>query len=125
MNNKYYTPTIEEFHVGFEYEMNYKDNEWSYEFTPYDFDLISDFIREGKCRVKYLDLEDIKSLGFEYKWEERGTWSLVKDECLVTFNPGYTKGNVKISYLNRKGFIFKGQIKNKSEFRRLLKQLGI
>ena len=30
-NEKYYTPTLDEFHQGFEYEWNYKDRGWNKE----------------------------------------------------------------------------------------------
>ena len=137
--SKYYTPEIEEFHVGFEYEVKWNEEKIIlYTFPNYpragiDWGPIRDRIAiienllssKDKVRVKYLDKEDIESLGFEDKWEERGTWSLVKNQTIITFNPDYTNGNVKISYLKRKGFMFEGQVKNKSELKRILKQLGI
>jgi len=71
MENKYYTPTIEEFHVGFEFEFrhsDYKEDGWKKFTTP-----VFNMEREDcpfacqtleEYRVKYLDREDIESLGF-------------------------------------------------------------
>lgn len=83
MSNKYYTPTIDEFHVGFEFELkNSSDEPFELEHAVVknsyrvvtggiyenDYDhLLSNIeydIKEGFVRVKYLDKEDIESLGF-------------------------------------------------------------
>jgi hypothetical protein len=68
MDDKYYTPTIEEFHVGFEYEyLNIKSvwvksndfsNEYDYEDSPL-YGVIKG-IEDTEVRVKYLDKEDIE-----------------------------------------------------------------
>lgn len=133
MENKYYTPTIEEFHVGFEYEMNYGYNEWSYEFTPYDFGTISDFIAEDKCRVKYLDREDIESLGFELfdttKKDEiyfRASDNLMTEQEIrlwVSKEFNYIEINDVKEKTGCEG-LFRGKIKNKSELKKVLKMIG-
>lgn len=87
MEEKYYTPKLEEFHVGFEYE--YSENNSS-DIIPtwkkYNLsfnDLIASkpelcthdgenfietmFNKENSLRVKYLDQSDIESLGWENK----------------------------------------------------------
>jgi hypothetical protein len=82
MENKYYTPEIEEFHVGFEYEIygTYASNNIEGVWLPvvYEEDLVnltddsftvnlSRFnyrIAKKTIRVKHLDQEDIESLGF-------------------------------------------------------------
>lgn len=88
-NNLYYTPTIEEFHVGFEYEHL---TGFEKEFKPYIYDLakaclvieresishngkivkmfipaMQACIEEKQCRVKFLDQSDIESLGWVFK----------------------------------------------------------
>lgn len=70
--NKYYTPKLEEFHIGFKYEFQYIDhNDWikdSLEYNLlYDHDLDSVFeeTKNGRLRVKYLDQEDIEELGWK------------------------------------------------------------
>ena len=80
---KYYTPELEEFHVGFEYYITTHPVSME-EFSPYvkaefdhntferEFDIDTDssgeIIKIGvpSCiKVKYLDREDIESLGFK------------------------------------------------------------
>ena len=86
MGNKYYTPSIEEFHVGFEYEIletndalikigEKREYVWfkrianehifEEEINTMDGEMpFSAGFSEGTIRVKYLDKEDIESLGF-------------------------------------------------------------
>ena len=68
MNEKYYTPKIKEFYVGFEYEWKCDgtQTDWtkstcSILMNPLDVDAR----RINEYRVKYLDQEDIESLGFK------------------------------------------------------------
>lgn len=142
---KYYTPTIDEFHVGFEYQLRNElgKDEWStYTFDdkflqlyyPKNFDTIESEIRDNNIRVKYLDREDIESLGFpinewfinEHKYG--GTYK-------ITFRDVYTNPRISI---HMKSFIRDGSgnyevvdivndicIKNKSELKKLMKQLNI
>lgn len=162
---KYYTPEIEEFHVGFEYEvmlwknrgviMDFKektvtpiegseseswikkvvnDDDYGREDNP--FDGFSYRIQEQKCRVKYLDREDIESLGFFcHATDERvfhsekgiiiniGWGSPVKKGItLAIVSPVFDESKMSIVHEN---YLFNGTIKNKSELKKLLKQLGI
>lgn len=175
--DKYYTPTIEEFHVGFEYEvtmmssgglimMNFKDNTnetisepnhkiWektvvtstmadtgkmitmpfndgtlTYEDTtlPYDHRSIEDIVsllKSDQIRVKYLDQEDIESLGFEGSnansvYFRKGKYRLVhwryqgRDITIIEEYPGGEEIIIK-----------KALIKNKSELKRILRHLII
>ena len=164
--DKYYTPTIEEFHVGFEFEfrqMRYnfegdvnedvESNMWVSE-KVFKEDLTEDPERNRNfghndwfnvfrfpIRVKYLDKEDIENLGFEvmggqmisggridcqkeYK-DPRGVY----DKAMLTFTPSknwviIAVGDDETSFHDW-NTLFAGTIKNKSELRRLLKQLGI
>ena len=68
MENKYYTPEIEEFYVGFKYERGNKATEgnstkWYKEKITSAQEIVDIFCCE-EIRVKYLDKEDIESLGF-------------------------------------------------------------
>jgi hypothetical protein len=131
-NNKYYTPSIEEFHVGFEYEsQNINTGEWIKYSSKTLSDLLLDFEVEF-TRVKYLDKEDIESLGFIYDNElkfPKGKYKTTVVEyvndiyCLSTFD----NHEIMISEYCDGVFdkLFIGTIKNKSELKRLLKQLGI
>lgn len=112
---KYYTPEIEEFHIGFEYE--YEDiNEggastsWYKGILQPNEGYIIDQIyndENREYRVKYLDREDIESLNI----------------------PSYIKVNHILNntyeIIGTNARIFRGDIKNKSELKRLLKQLNI
>ena len=121
-SSKYYTPELSEFHVGFEYEhYNEKIDSWMPCFydTMYDQrgnDSLDELNME-KERVKYLDMEDVKSLGFGY------------DNNLDYSLNGYfiwLNGDSSTSIVDDDGErFFRGIIKNKSELKRILKQIGI
>ncbi len=135
--SKYYTPEISEFHVGFihsyvntdtgvwhstqiDVAMEIKAAEQTLEYFP------------ERLKVKHLDQSDIESEG----WEDLNISS-------ITSVTHYTKKNVsnfyilthyeggKVDISSRLGgeapdqFLFQGVIKNKSELKRLLKQLEI
>jgi hypothetical protein len=146
--DKYYTPDITEFHIGFEFESNYtlfsKDREW----TKHTLDHNDGWFWEEwyvdamptEFRVKHLDQEDIESLGFkkeEYSMDIDDEILCIisviyiaylnKDEkwCVCEMDNGdlYISGsmtdNPKIQPVR-----FRGKIKNKSELKRILKQIG-
>ena len=139
MGNKYYTPEIEEFNVGFEYERIVSGMEYGktiydgfYSIRAYDWDTsIEEDIKDGEIRVKYLDKEDIESLGWKFIKQHPGTtnFDFEKGECSLNFDPEFgNKWNLRIydgedqdSEFN----YFSGYIKNKSELIKLLKQLSI
>ena len=142
-DNKYYTPTIDEFHVGFEYEA-FINNSWQskvmndYEDIIYFlFDMNAKTwlsINEGIVRVKYLDKEDLESLGFiksKPRWHQHwNDFYKVYDSysCNIRVNNIRNKTSISIhtiSINNITKCLFIGTIKNKSELKVLLKQLGI
>lgn len=166
---KYYTPEIEEFYVGFEYEelihyFNYtiqeSIQEWkpcifefddlvygihiskdktvtnpslylkmfNYEYTSWQGDKVEPY--RTSLRVKYLDKEDIESLGFTITDEELKSYGYYlkgfigntelwyaflknKNDIYITLKNKHYNGNAKF------------HIKNKSELKRILKQLQI
>lgn len=160
-NNKYYTPELEEFCVGFEFEQFDTWGSWR------KFILTEDLLNKrdipigsgNECqrywqntRVKYLDKTDIESFCFinilttgtqrfkkyvNLKQLEDGEWfdyylflSLryfdntphitIKKIDIHTYEEEIeVNDNVKTEYL------FQGYVKNKHEFKKLLKQLGI
>lgn len=158
MENKYYTPEIEEFHIGFEYEI-YSDKiatypiNGSYEQTnfhrhKYDtkdirLSQLGTRIFEKKVRVKYLDKEDIESLGFDklskdkyfleygilipgadYYWHPYGNWKYRITTPDKDFpNSFIIEGRNPSNAGTFRKFV--GTIKNKSELKKLMKQLGI
>ena len=148
MENKYYTPQIEEFCVGIEYETKISSNhdEWMVVkiVSPnqtqslngtYKDDWELELVRVDETRVKYLDKEDIESLGWSLEAIGAQGISLHDSEKYKMFCD-YLRGRVKcemIYNLHSKWVlitidsktIFAGFIKNKSELIKLMKQLGI
>lgn len=135
MDNKYYTPTIEEFHVGFEYEAKERFTDGTVK-TKDEFDnakwvksvadaglmyieraLTGKNNDNGLCgiRVKFLDKEDIESFG----WEKFGN-NFRKENLFLLFNLDKSVVIIDGNYPK-----FSGKIKNKSELKKLMQQLGI
>ena len=134
--SKYYTPIIEEFHIGFEFEFkhsDYPENGWGkydtpvvnveYEDCPFACSDLSEY------RVKYLDKFDIENLGFKIYGKGNKTFHvktntnyilhLLGNFCLINKEVKLPDGTI----VNKD--IFYGIIKNKSELKVLLKTLGI
>lgn len=126
--SKYYTPRIGEFHVGFEYEAKCPITE---EWTDFKIDLSFGslwFASVNNIRVKHLDQEDIESLGFEYDWaNENGfitkDWD-GRDLGYKIYTNGWTDP-YKVDIHKGKEKVFLGTINNKSELKRILKQIEI
>jgi len=167
----YYTPNIDEFYQGFEFEYLceegnlLKREDTVIEFRKQIFDpdwaniMFDEYEHETKesiksqYRVKYLDKEDIESLGFKYDnnaepYPERDPVALSTTKglghiyhslqafdldtqledgiCYILYL--YSDGVVWIEWIKDcigMGYIFKGILKNKSELTKLLKQIGI
>jgi len=141
-NNKYYTPSIEEFHVGFKFELLEPLKQgavsafegWQ-KLTVKDISLLSnryfkELFKQKYIRVKYLDSIDIQDLGFEL---------LHNDGDALEFNIAdkydeitylwfdYETHNIDI-YVGDgydKDYLFRGTIKNKSELKKVLKMIGV
>ncbi|MEE9379620.1 MAG: hypothetical protein V3V33_16465 [Candidatus Lokiarchaeia archaeon] len=133
--SKYYTPEIEEFHVGFEYEVAINDSEEGIKWIVLicnEGQVIPEInLDKGKyVRVKYLDREDIESLGWKYQ-PDRDNIELFYDNKTRKHSIIHNTINnwviVTLRNEERKEdyTVFVGTIKNKSELKRLLKQLGI
>lgn len=144
---KYYAPDLSEFHKGFEFE-KYIDGDfdnqlqvgWQKEIADWsDIDLAFDDdehqneVFKQLYRVKYLDREDIESLGFgEHKETSAYDMFFYKD----SFSIGKRKNgkyeiclwHIKPEDNNGSGMaetLFLGEIKNKSELQVILKQTGV
>ena len=143
MENKYYTPEIEEFHDGFEFEISLnfsyrwergrstrlaEGEEYRKIIFSSGLQKIEDYVvqnsvekNESAIRVKYLDKEDIESLG----------WVQGKLPYQFFMNPHFML--VKLEQSNWYSIVnttdedcrFRGIIKNKSELKKLMKQLNI
>ena len=143
--NKYYIPEIEEFHVGFECEFyNSKDKHFYFEAPDgwiktmigenlylREFTNQYQLLKENLFRVKYLDQEDIESLGWKFIKHHPGTTQLdfKKGIYYLDFDSNFRgkswlriyEGDTQSEEFN----FFTGFIKNKSELKILMKQLGI
>lgn len=154
-NNKYYIPKIEEFHIGFEYEYHEHFGKDFGKWNKYTIENntiisnISELIASGSIRVKYLDKEDIESLGFTFGFEEGNgvKYGTYKDNSDIHINwdgdsvnptnrfeliwiiktsiPNHAYNKSDLMYDHYTKASFKGIIKNKSELKKLLTQLGI
>ncbi len=142
---KYYTPTIEEFHVGFEFESNYisysKDGEWAKAVLKEDLNnediawFYTSYVGDAvptEFRVKHLNREDIEGEGFEIeKTENDGTIFFLYKKYIRLVKVDGNWVNIlrrKNTIITGEGdyeVIFHGEIKNKSEFKRILKQIGL
>lgn len=149
MENKYYTPEIEELYVGLEcehtsnmlaFEVNntsriYKEKLNQTDLSNYLIWEIEEGGLEKFIRIKYLDQEDIESLGFKRKAISRSEWSKVVNDQIFTIHEFWTYNRserenlIRITSGKENNFPyrikFEGDIKNKSELVRVLKQLNI
>lgn len=136
---KYYTPEIEEFHIGFEYEsarLSNKDPWRKKVATITDIDeaeaCLTHFPEEKIIRVKYLDRDDIESLG----WKEvlGGLSPIATSEEGVTSRRLYEKqgyfltkwdNSLFVQIIKAEEYLFQGNVKNKSKLKDILKMVGI
>jgi hypothetical protein len=143
MENKYYTPDLEEFCENFEYEIFedfdcFPEKEWhKFSFTYNDVEKMNFPLPvTNRTRVKYLDKEDIEEvlgvkqlkgddveLNFQLKEENSKNFYEINyniEDKTLTVDRFNGSENVYNSYP-----IFQGKIKNKSELKKLLKQLDV
>lgn len=121
---KYYTPDIEEFHVGFECEAKVIEIGWQHSVMSAVPEYVKDYLNKGVYRVKYLDREDIEGLGWEYVKTVNqigiGNIFIFKyNDYILNFIPS-DKGRIVIK---DGGLNIDLIIKNKSELKRLMKQI--
>ena len=135
--NKYYTPEIYEFFVGFEFEEwenpAFTNEEWIAKKIEYFTDLeyvcipevdkhLEDYVLGTSLfRVKYLDKEDLVELGFNEDPSGERYFEFNEYQLYVDAYPDF---NIAI-YNDDPIIIFQGTVKNKSELVKVLKMLGI
>jgi len=147
MEAKYYTPEIEEFHIGFEYEyksdtymevLDKTEGFWVKEIYSCSCLMdgesenndIESLIKEKNIRVKHLDRQDIEECGWELDGDS-GDWSSFnykKYSTSLFFSSGYKRQYeypCKVKIVIDDEVVFNGYIKNKSELQKLMKQLNI
>lgn len=138
MQNKlYYTPDIDSFHVGFEYEWSEEGRKiWIDEIANQDDVLLAyscyeetPEIYSNEYRVKYLDALDIESLDWEAYNIGTGVYKKYINEQLVhliNYRENFSDTSlVKIMLPDTKETLFYGEIKNKSELKQILKMINI
>jgi hypothetical protein len=150
MESKYYTPTIEEFHFGFEYERCDGGYEYFKDTFPRAVDISKLESYLPYFRVKCLDAKDIESLGFikrgktwagyiDYKYTElidgkvpyylRATIHVpIMDDMYKIILHRILEEGTNIDKAVEQGeseLMFRGRIKNKSELKTIMKQVGI
>lgn len=143
MENKYYTPKIEEFHVGFIFELKLCDGSWKKrEFTNCTFENMIDTNDGGErpfeaglywihneaplIRVKYLDREDIESLGWIHEEDNLFTFKSGDITYYLILYPKFdNKIEIRCTHPSVTYGNFLGNCKNKSEFKRVMEQLRI
>jgi len=139
---EYYTPAIEEFHVGFKCEKLYFNDHpthkgerlvWGEEII--DKYLLGDIIEDedpeyiiNNYRVKYLDREDIESCG----WTKQSTspnsinFTIKKTDLFLYFFTDSKEIIIDNGCIHESlDTFFQGTIRNISELKKLMKQLNI
>jgi len=148
MNKKYYTPKMEEFHIGFEFEVEdmergddnpndpngkywipsvinriFKYKNHDYESLEQIEELDNVYVRDT-FRVKYLDEEDLKELGFK-QINNESPFGFENELYHINLRLYGLIPNLCIYEKIARYRLFSGDIKNKSELRKLFIQLGI
>lgn len=139
--NKYYTPTIEEFHIGFEFEKHdertasYRSDgyiptnyhKFKYDLKSIRLSQLGTHLFEKTIRVKYLDKEDIESLGWKYAQYLDRTTICLNFERSNNWYLNYWFGEIPYVEICRDGYDTGCalNIKNKSQLKFIMKCLGI
>ncbi len=136
---KCYTPKIEEFHMGFEFAEEFENTNWykiiktfnkEFQFiklkldTSHPISRIISKIKDNRIKVKYLNKEDLKSLGFN-PIDENNCFELTENDILSLEYFEKDKGWFLTYSENESQFSFAGWIKNKSELKKLMSQLNM
>jgi len=139
INKKYYTPKVEEFHVGFNYEILLPDSKYHKkifgvdkinhpELEEFKDELMA--IAHAIVRVKYLDIDDIESIGFELDQCVKADCffvigNMIQGDYTLVFNRKSKHIQIFSMSGNKSLSSFYGIIQNISELKIVLKQLEI
>jgi len=148
VEDKYYTPQLEEFHLGFRFEFMKGDKWQKDELSNYDItsshqmEECENFIEEiikgiRDVRVKYLDREDIEELDWVHYSKSINDW--FNWESTIRLESGhFMKFKLQIGYFDHRVRIianeyegandevfFEGYLNNYNELQKLMKQLNI
>lgn len=126
MNEKYYTPRIEDIRVGYEYESLQKQQDGTEKWIPNKiirkYDLEADWegwLYYNIIRVPYLTREQVESEGWKYNGN-----TFEKNRCRLDFVASEEHCELSIDDMHD-SYLFQGTINSVNEFRTLIKWLGI
>lgn len=136
---KYYTPTIEELHHGFEFEYFDLAEHGQWISTTYSdggsyshgsgYIGIEHLFSENIIRVKRLDRQDIEECKWNFKEEDKYcTFFVLNEEVLplkLIYDKITTNCRLQAAHPEWQQIYFEGHIKNKSELLKLMKMIGI
>ena len=139
MRSAFYTPTIDEFHVGFEFEfLNNKEkiffvteegNKWLKTEMPFigvlsELKNIRKLILDKQVRVKHIDKDDCISLGLKLKvWDNGSGYFEIGNYTIGIYGTDLFCTVSQNDYGNNI-IRFSGDLKNKTELKRILRQVG-
>lgn len=139
MRSAFYTPAIEEFHVGFEFEfLNNKqkiffvteeENKWLKTEMPFigvlsELKNIRKLILDKQVKVKRIDKDDCISLGLKLKvWDNGSGYFEIGNYTIGIYGTDLFCTVSQNDYGNNI-IRFSGDLKNKTELKRILRQVG-
>lgn len=125
-NTEYYKPNIEEFHIGFEYEL-FDGIKWlEQEYGKFPFTHPQTFIDNNHCRVRKLSETDFENSGFKFLKKGWGDDSKIYRNNRGFGSEIYYRGLGNCTITLHGGYVlFHGDLKNKSELNKILKQVRI
>lgn len=136
MKDNYYTPELEDVYVGYECEIRSDSNDtiwWEQQTIKKGWsgvddtlELLTYYIKYNFIRTKYLDKDDIESLGFKYKETIRSGDYFTKDNLGLIY---IKEDNILIMYkiyedIKYNQMIFEGNCKSINELKKIIKYLG-
>lgn len=126
-DNKYYTPDIEDLYIGYRCETyNAMNGEWVTDtlngYNIQELYMTIESVLSVYIKTKYLDKEDIESLG--WVWSEQHGWYTFGEnqEWLMVIG---TTVPLWVNVWNDQGGWYQGECKSINELRKLIKWLNI
>lgn len=121
---KYFTPSIEDIRVGYEYEL-FVDNEWKpFIMSLKHFTFLEGDLKKG-YRVPYLTKEQIEAEGYRFEKDNYGMLEFSKWETEIRYWPDRKKLHVFETGQKPPHELFYGECKDINTFRYICKLLGI
>jgi hypothetical protein len=137
MENKYFTPDIENLCIGYECEINNTHGKWesititftnSNSFYKTDLAEVCLLVEDKYIRVPYLTKEQIEAEGWKHDERYDDVKHFYINELHLTLYIGYLKEEIiyhHISIFHGGGIMFRGECKDINTFRKIIKLLKI